>query len=191
MWPSAALRSADSHRLGFTPGRHPAFRPLANGVQRVNLDLVYGLPFQTVDSCRETVEECLTLRPDRLAVFGYAHGPAFKPHQRKIDGASLPDSESRFAQSRAIHEALSAAVYVQIGLDHFALPDDPLAIAARSGRLHRNFQGYTTDDAAALIGFGASSIGHLPNGYVQNTPNIPFTRSVSRPGSYRSSAATV
>ncbi|WP_205421061.1 oxygen-independent coproporphyrinogen III oxidase [Sphingomonas mesophila] len=145
----------------------------ANGVQRVNLDLVYGLPFQTVGSCRETVEQCLTLRPDRLAVFGYAHVPAFKPHQRKIDGASLPDSESRFAQSRAIHEALSNAGYVQIGLDHFALPDDPLAIAARAGRLHRNFQGYTTDSADVLIGLGASSIGRLPQGFVQNAVAIP------------------
>ncbi len=98
--------------------------------------------------------------------------PSFKPHQRKIDGALLPDSEMRFVQSRAIAGALVSAGYVEIGLDHFALPDDTLARAAGTGRLHRNFQGYTTDQAEVLIGLGASSIGRMPQGFVQNHVRI-------------------
>lgn len=145
----------------------------ANGVARINFDVIYGLPKQSLQSCLDTVGQALTLRPDRLAVFGYAHVPSFKPHQRRIDGASLPDSEMRFAQSRAIAEALVGAGYVEIGLDHFALPDDPLAKAATAGRLRRNFQGYTTDEADVLIGLGASSIGRLPQGFVQNQVRIP------------------
>jgi oxygen-independent coproporphyrinogen-3 oxidase len=144
-----------------------------NGVRAINFDLIYGLPKQTVQSCLDTVEQALALRPDRFAVFGYAHVPSFKPHQRKIDGAALPDSEMRFAQSRAIAEALVGAGYVEIGLDHFALPDDPLAKASANGRLHRNFQGYTTDEAEVLIGLGASSIGRMPQGFVQNEVRIP------------------
>ena len=145
----------------------------SNGLRRINFDLIYGLPKQSLQSCLETVERALTLRPDRFAVFGYAHLPSFKPHQRRIDGASLPDSETRFAQSRAIAEALVRAGYIEIGLDHFALPDDPLATAAAAGRLHRNFQGYTTDEAEVLIGLGASSIGRLPQGFAQNQVRIP------------------
>jgi oxygen-independent coproporphyrinogen III oxidase len=138
------------------------------GVESINLDLIYGLPHQDVASCRETVAQALRLRPDRLSVFGYAHVPSFKRHQRKIDAAALPDVPGRWAQFQAIAGALVAAGYVQVGLDHFALPDDALAIAASSGKLARNFQGYTTDAAPALIGLGASAIGQLPHGYVQN-----------------------
>ena len=144
-----------------------------NGIDRLNFDLIYGLPHQTVRSCIETVEQTIQLQPHRLAVFGYAHVPAFKPHQRKIDEGNLPDSEARFLQSRAIADALIQVGYVEIGLDHFALPDDPLTKAAEAGKLHRNFQGYTTDDADVLIGLGASSIGRLPQGYVQNEVRIP------------------
>ena len=144
----------------------------ASGVEKLNIDLIYGLPHQTVESCLETIQWSLELRPDRLAVFGYAHVPDFKLHQRKIDSTALPDSEARFAQSRAIADALVRAGYVEIGLDHFALPGDPLAVAAGAGRLHRNFQGYTTDEADVLIGLGASSIGRLPQGYVQNEVRI-------------------
>ena len=145
----------------------------ANGVRATNFDLIYGLPKQSVQSCLDTVEQALLLRPDRFAVFGYAHVPSFKPHQRKIDGTALPDSEMRFAQSRAIAGALVGAGYVEIGLDHFALPEDALAAAAAGGRLHRNFQGYTTDEAEVLIGLGASSIGRVPQGFVQNEVRIP------------------
>ncbi len=140
-----------------------------SGIASINLDLIYGLPHQSVASCVETVERAVHLRPDRLSVFGYAHVPSFKRHQRKIDAAALPDVPERWAQFRAIAEALAGAGYAQIGLDHFALPDDALAKAAASGKLARNFQGYTTDSAPALIGLGSSAIGQLPQGYVQNS----------------------
>ena len=151
-----------------------------NGIDRINFDLIYGLPLQSVESCLATVQQALELGPDRFAVFGYAHVPSFKPHQRKIDEAALPDAEARFAHSRAIADALVGAGYIEVGLDHFALPGDPLAIAAASGGLHRNFQGYTTDDVALLIGFGASAIGRMPQGFVQNEVRIPeYQRLVS------------
>ena len=138
------------------------------GIAGVNFDLIYGLPHQTVASCIETVRQCVELRPDRFSVFGYAHVPAFKKHQRKIDENVLPDSLERHEQASAIGEALKDAGYVQVGLDHFALPGDAMAVAFREGRLRRNFQGYTTDTSDVLIGFGASAIGSLPQGYVQN-----------------------
>ncbi|HLX16427.1 MAG TPA: oxygen-independent coproporphyrinogen III oxidase [Bradyrhizobium sp.] len=141
------------------------------GIAGTNFDLIYGLPHQTVASCLDTVERCVALRPDRFSVFGYAHVPSFKKHQRKIAEASLPDSLERLDQSDAIAHALKAAGYRQIGLDHFALPGDAMAVAQREGRLHRNFQGYTTDVSNVLLGFGASAIGHLPQGYVQNEVN--------------------
>lgn len=143
------------------------------GIGRLNFDLVYGLPHQTVHSCVDTVQRAAALRPDRLAVFGYAHVPGFKPHQRKIDEAALADGPERLKQSDAIAQALQDAGYTQIGLDHFALPDDPISAAAMAGSLRRNFQGYTTDACATLLGFGASAIGRLPDGFVQNEVFIP------------------
>jgi oxygen-independent coproporphyrinogen III oxidase len=138
------------------------------GVGRLNFDLLYGLPLQTVDSCLETVAKCIELRPDRFSVFGYAHVPSFKKHQRKIDESALPDSIERHLQSEATAKALADAGYVRVGFDHFALPDDNLAVAKREGRLRRNFQGYTDDSADTLIGLGASAIGRMPQGFVQN-----------------------
>jgi oxygen-independent coproporphyrinogen-3 oxidase len=138
------------------------------GVGSFNFDLIYGLPKQTVRSCTETVEQCLALRPDRFSVFGYAHVPSFKKHQRRIDEADLPGGDERRDQAEAMAESLIAAGYVRIGLDHFARPDDAMAKASAEGTLHRNFQGYTTDGCDALLGFGASAIGRLPQGYVQN-----------------------
>ena len=145
----------------------------AAGIEALNFDLIYGLPYQTIDSCIDTVTQAVELRPDRLAVFGYAHVPSFKLHQRKIDAATLPDGDQRLTQSEAIANALKQAGYVAIGLDHFAAPGDPLTVAAARGRLHRNFQGYTTDPCDTLIGFGASAIGRLPGGFVQNAVLIP------------------
>ncbi|MFB9947934.1 oxygen-independent coproporphyrinogen III oxidase [Rhizobium puerariae] len=149
-----------------------------NGIDAINFDLIYGLPHQTVDSCVATVEAAARMRPDRLAVFGYAHIPSFKKHQRLIDEAALPDARERALQAAAIAEALVDAGYVRIGLDHFALPGDDLAQAQAGGWLHRNFQGYTTDACQALIGLGASSIGRLPQGYIQNEvpPGLYATR---------------
>ena len=138
------------------------------GVTSINFDLIYGLPYQTVQSCIETVRTAVELRPERFAVFGYAHVPAFKKHQRLIDEAALPDATQRNEQAEAIAGELEGAGYVRVGLDHFALPDDQLAIASLSGTLRRNFQGYTTDECETLIGLGASAIGRMPQGFVQN-----------------------
>ncbi|MBB2766842.1 UNVERIFIED_ORG: oxygen-independent coproporphyrinogen-3 oxidase [Rhizobium esperanzae] len=140
----------------------------SSGVSSINFDLIYGLPKQTVRSCIETVRLAAELRPERFAVFGYAHIPAFKKHQRLIDESTLPDAKQRNEQAEAIAEELQKAGYQRIGLDHFALPDDQLALAARNGAMRRNFQGYTTDDCDSLIGLGASAIGRLPTGYMQN-----------------------
>ncbi len=143
------------------------------GARSINLDLVYGLPYQTVAGARATAEAVLDLAPDRVAVFGYAHVPWMAKRQQLIEEASLPGPRMRFDQRAAIDEVLVAAGYARVGLDHYAQPGDTLALAARNGALRRNFQGYTTDSAAALIGFGASAIGALPQGYVQNAPRVP------------------
>ena len=140
----------------------------AAGVTGINYDLIYGLPQQTEVALCKTVEECLAMKPDRVVLFGYAHVPWMAKNQRMIDEAALPGAEERAAQARLSAQALVAGGYQPIGIDHFALPDDSLAKAAREGRLHRNFQGYTDDDARSLIGFGATSIGRTPFGYVQN-----------------------
>jgi oxygen-independent coproporphyrinogen-3 oxidase len=151
----------------------------AGGVEAINLDLMYGLPKQSLDDVRETARLAAGLRPSRLAIFGYAHVPWFKVHQRLIDAAALPGAAERLAQAQAAQETLEAAGYVAIGLDHFALPEDDMAIALKEGRLRRNFQGYTTDEAEALIGIGPSSIGHMPQGFLQNAPDVPgWTRAV-------------
>jgi oxygen-independent coproporphyrinogen-3 oxidase len=139
-----------------------------NGIAALNFDLMYGLPAQTPENVAESVALALQLRPDRVAVFGYAHVPWMKKHQVMIKDADLADVEGRWAQADAADAALIAGGYVRIGLDHYALPDDPLAQAAATGRLRRNFQGYTDDPAPVLIPIGPSSIGHFREGFVQN-----------------------
>lgn len=146
------------------------------GVKGVNFDLMYGLPKQTVRNVLESVDMALRLQPDRLAVFGYAHVPHMKSHQKLIRGSELPGAAERLDQAEAAAERLVAAGYVRIGLDHFARPNDDLAIAHAERRLHRNFQGYTTDTAASLIGIGASAISRLPQGYAQNAPDVNVWR---------------
>jgi oxygen-independent coproporphyrinogen-3 oxidase len=138
------------------------------GIDNLNIDLMYGLPYQTAETVTATVRRALELEPDRIALFGYAHVPWMKRHQMLLPESALPGTLARFAQSRAAAAVLVEAGYRPIGLDHFAKPDDLLVRRQREGRLHRNFQGYTTDEAATLIGLGTSSIGALPQGYVQN-----------------------
>ncbi|UCH74242.1 MAG: oxygen-independent coproporphyrinogen III oxidase [Rhodospirillales bacterium] len=138
------------------------------GISGVNFDLMYGLPHQTVEDVRRSADLTAELKADRVAVFGYAHVPWMKTHQRMIPEDALPDGTERFEQAEAAAMRLVENGYRRIGLDHFALPGDAMVEALDAGQLHRNFQGYTTDQAQALIGFGASSIGALPQGYVQN-----------------------
>ncbi len=142
------------------------------GIVSINLDLMYGLPYQTVASVAANTELALTLHPDRIALFGYAHVPWMKRHQRLIPKYALPTSEERFVLNRTAADVIVAAGFHRIGLDHFAKPHDPLARQLHTGKLRRNFQGYTTDDAPVLIGFGASAIGSLPEGYVQNAARV-------------------
>jgi oxygen-independent coproporphyrinogen-3 oxidase len=140
----------------------------AAGVTSLNTDLVYGLPHQTLERLARTVEQVLTLSPDRIALFGYAHVPHMSKRQRLIDESALPSDEQRFLLAQMAQEMFTAAGYVPIGIDHFARPGDSMAEAAVGGRLRRNFQGYTADACPTLIGLGASSISRFPNGYVQN-----------------------
>ncbi|MEM1200395.1 MAG: oxygen-independent coproporphyrinogen III oxidase [Pseudomonadota bacterium] len=139
------------------------------GVGGINFDLIYGLPHQTTETLLNTISLCADMRPDRIALFGYAHVPWMAKKQRLIDEAALPGASERLEQAQAASAALLEAGYTAIGLDHFALPSDPLTRAFTEGTLRRNFQGYTTDKADALLGVGATSIGRTPSGYVQNT----------------------
>jgi oxygen-independent coproporphyrinogen III oxidase len=144
----------------------------AVGISAINLDLMYGLPHQSVADVERTAAMAASLDPHRLAVFGYAHVPWFKTNQKLIDAAALPGAAERLAQAAAVRMTLERAGFEAIGLDHFARPDDPLAVAARAGRMRRNFQGYTVDSASALLPFGVSSIGRLPQGFVGNATDL-------------------
>jgi oxygen-independent coproporphyrinogen-3 oxidase len=133
---------------------------------------MYGLPHQSTDDLMRTIARAETLAPDRVALFGYAHVPWMKTHQKLIDTAALPGAAERLAQADAARLAFLSSGYDAIGLDHFARHHDAMAQTARAGALKRNFQGYTVDAADALIGFGASAIGKLPQGYIQNAPDF-------------------
>jgi len=144
------------------------------GVGGINFDLIYGLPYQTRAGFAHAIEQALSLAPDRLAVFGYAHVPWMKRHQRQIEEHALPDPVLRAELARNAARQIEAAGYRSIGLDHFAHSRDPLAIASDAGALRRNFQGYTTDGAATLVGLGPSAISETVDGYAQNAAEIPI-----------------
>ena len=139
-----------------------------HGISRINFDLLFGLPHQTVRSCVDSARTALAMRPDRLAAFGYAHVPSYMKRQRQIDETALPDNVARAEQAAAIADTLVSAGYRQIGLDHFALPNDELELAQKAGRLRRNSLGYSADTCKTVIGLGPSAIGRLREGYVQN-----------------------
>ena len=143
------------------------------GFGSVNVDLIFGLPLQTAAGFARTIGDVLALGPDRLSVFSYAHVPWIKPAQRIFeDRAQLPSAEEKLAMFAVAHESLTAAGYVDIGLDHFARPHDSLAVAQRAGTLHRNFQGYTTQAGASLYAFGISSISATEATYRQNHKDL-------------------
>ncbi|CAG9189325.1 Oxygen-independent coproporphyrinogen III oxidase [Paraburkholderia tropica] len=144
-----------------------------HGFESISVDLIYGLPHQTVQSFRRTLDTILMLAPDRLSVFGYAHMPQLFKMQRQIDAAALPTPATRLALLQLVVEQLTDAGYVYIGMDHFALPTDELARAQAKRTLHRNFQGYSTRADCDLIGFGASSIGKVGDVYAQNAKELP------------------
>ncbi len=143
------------------------------GFGSINVDLIYGLPHQTPESFDRTLAQVVELRPDRIALYAYAHLPErFKP-QRRIIAIHLPDAHSKVTMLSRSLAALMDAGYVYVGMDHFALPDDPLAVAKRQGRLHRNFQGYSTQPDHDLIALGVSSIGRIGATYSQNAKTLP------------------
>jgi len=144
-----------------------------SGFRSVNVDLIYGLPRQTLAGFLHTLNTIVMARPDRVAVYGYAHMPRTFKAQRQIDESELPDAAERLALLQLAIERLNAAGYSYIGLDHFALPGDDLSVALAAGSLQRNFMGYTTHAESDLIGLGASSISHVGDSYSQNYRDLP------------------
>ncbi len=143
------------------------------GFESVNVDLIYGLPQQTPESFRRTLEQVKQLRPERIALYAYAHLPSrFKP-QRRIIAAELPQPSEKLSMLSMSLDLFSEAGYVYVGMDHFALPNDALAVAKRQGRLHRNFQGYSTHPDCDLIALGVSAIGRVGATYSQNAKTLP------------------
>ncbi len=142
------------------------------GFESINVDLIYGLPLQTPESFARTLAQVNELRPDRIALYAYAHLPArFKP-QRRIVSAELPSGRDKLAMLSASLDSLMGAGYVYVGMDHFSLPTDSLAVAKRQGRLHRNFQGYSTQPDCDLIALGVSAIGRIGATYSQNAKTL-------------------
>jgi len=165
---SKKVQEAINRPQSFEITRDVVFALRDAGIKSINLDVLYGLPFQTTERLLETVDKTLSLRPDRIALFGYAHVPWMKTHQKMIKDDTLPGTIERFEHAIMAGDRLADAGYDRIGFDHFALPSDSMAKAAADGTLRRNFQGYTVDNSDALIGFGGSAIGQTKNGYVQN-----------------------
>lgn len=143
------------------------------GFDSVNVDLIYGLPRQGLDTFRRTLNSVVGMRPERIAVYSYAHVPWLRPHQKAIRAEDLPDAGLKFELFGAAVETFLDAGYAQIGMDHFALPGDELAIAADEHRLHRNFMGYTTRPAPDMLGVGVSAIGDVRGAFAQNSKKLP------------------
>lgn len=143
------------------------------GMRSINLDLIYGLPRQSAEGFGRTLDQVVALRPDRIAIYAYAHLPQMFRAQRRIDPADLPSPATKIALLGLAVERLLAAGYVYIGMDHFALPFDELAVARRKGGLRRNFMGYTTHADTDLVGFGASAISRIADAYAQNARDLP------------------
>ncbi|MCE5233597.1 MAG: oxygen-independent coproporphyrinogen III oxidase [Mizugakiibacter sp.] len=159
------IQSVEETRAVIEAAREADFRS-------VNLDLIYGLPLQTVDSFARTLDKVIALRPDRIAAYSYAHMPELFKAQRQIDAAQLPDAATRLALFARTLETLTAAGYVYIGMDHFALPFDELSRAQREGALQRNFQGYSTHGDCDIIALGMSAISRIGDSYSQNAKDL-------------------
>ena len=156
----------------------------ARGIASLNADILFGLPFQTRERIAASVQKLLSLSPDRVALYGYAHVPWMARRQVMIPSDALPRPEERLRLFETARDLFVADGYAEIGIDHFALPSDGLAVAAREGRLRRNFQGYTDDTASVLVGLGASSISRFPQGYAQNAPSTSAYTKAVRAGEY-------
>ncbi|TNE30827.1 MAG: oxygen-independent coproporphyrinogen III oxidase [Alphaproteobacteria bacterium] len=152
------------------------------GIRHLNFDLIIGLPEQTAETVSKTSEQAVSLNPDRFSVFGYAHVPWMKKHQKLLEVYHLPDARQRFEMTALLNNALQEAGYAAVGMDHFARKDDPLYIALENKTLHRNFQGYTDDDSEVVLGFGLSSISSFSGAYLQNITDAPAYRQVVMQG---------
>ena len=144
----------------------------AEGFRSTNIDLIYGLPLQTVESFSKTLDKVLQVSPDRFSIFNYAHMPTRFKMQRQINDADIPSAKVKLDILQRVGQQLAEAGYIYIGMDHFAKPDDELAIAQREGKLYRNFQGYSTHSDCDLIGFGVTSIGRVGDVYSQNVKDL-------------------
>ncbi len=144
----------------------------AEGFRSTNIDLIYGLPLQTVTTFAKTLDTIMAAEPDRFSIFNYAHMPNRFKTQRQINDADMPSAEVKLNILQMVGQKLTEAGYVYIGMDHFAKPDDELAIAQREGKLYRNFQGYSTHSDCDLIGFGITSIGRVGDAYSQNVKEL-------------------
>ncbi|TFF20658.1 oxygen-independent coproporphyrinogen III oxidase [Jiella endophytica] len=164
-----AVQAAINRPQSFEQTRDVIAELRSSGLVSVNVDVLYGLPLQTPERLDATVDQVIALQPERVALFGYAHVPHARKHQTMIREEDLPCRKARLADAERASSSFRLAGYEAIGIDHFARHGDPLAKAARSGGLHRNFQGYTADPHETLIGFGASAISSFPGGYIQNT----------------------
>src|SRR6056297_1774781 len=163
----------------------------ARGVASLNADILYGLPHQSKARITESVQKLLSLNPDRVALYGYAHVPWMAKRQQMIPSDSLPTPEERLELYETARRLFLWDNYAEIGIDHFATQDDGLTIAQKTGRLRRNFQGYTDDTADALIGVGASSISRFPQGYAQNAPATGAHTGAIREGRFSTSRGHV
>lgn len=143
------------------------------GINSVNIDLIYGLPYQTRESFQKTIDQIITLEPDRLAVFNYAHVPWMKKTMRKFDESTFSPPSEKLEILKSTIDTFTKNGYQMVGMDHFAKPDDELFKAIKKGELHRNFQGYTTKGGADLIGIGLTSIGNGVDYYAQNLKDMP------------------
>ncbi len=159
----------------------------ARGISSLNADILYGLPHQTKARMTESVQKLLSLNPDRVALYGYAHVPWMAKRQQLIPSDALPTPEQRLALFETARRLFLWDNYAEIGIDHFATQDDGLTHALRAGRLKRNFQGYTDDQAPILIGLGASSISRFPQGYAQNAPATSAHTKAIREGRFSTS----
>ena len=179
-----SVQQAINRHQSFAATAGAVDRLRAAGIRRFNIDLVYGLPRQTLDSLAETLDQALLLAPDRFAVFGYAHVPWMKPHQRLIDTGELPRLALRAEMVVLVTSRLTEAGYVRVGLDHYAIPTDALAVAMAKSDLKRNFQGYVANESRWVVGVGASAISSLPRGFSQNVVEAGRYMSAVTSGSF-------
>ncbi len=178
------IQDAIGREQGFDVTRRVVDMIRERGVASLNTDILFGLPHQSRARITETVQKLLSFAPDRVALYGYAHVPWMAKRQQMIPSDVLPTPEERLELFETARKLFAWDGYVEIGIDHFAAPSDGLAIAARTGKLRRNFQGYTDDTADVLIGLGASSISKFPQGYAQNAAGTSVYSSAIREGRF-------